>query len=105
MDSRACQVVDKRPQMKKVEPLSRATVGRTARPFPQSSFAAAQRPKAAGGQKKIFVQGDKVVHDVFGTGVVVNATPIANDTMLEIAFDSVGTKKVMANFAPVKKAD
>ncbi len=105
MDSRACQVVDKRPQMKKVEPLSRATVGRTARPFPQSSFATAQRPKAAGGQKKIFVQGDKVVHDVFGTGVVVNATPIANDTMLEIAFDSAGTKKVMANFAPVKKAD
>ena len=45
------------------------------------------------------------MHDVFGTGVVVNATPIANDTMLEIAFDSVGTKKVMANFAPVKKAD
>ena len=105
MDSRACQVVDKRPQMKKVEPLSRATVGRTARPFPQSSFATAQRPKAAGGQKKIFVQGDKVVHDVFGTGVVVNATPIANDTMLEIAFDNAGTKKVMANFAPVKKAD
>lgn len=105
MDSRACRLIDKRPQVKKVEPLSRATVGRAARPFPQSSFAAAQRPKAAGGQKKIFVQGDKVVHDVFGTGVVVNATPIANDTMLEIAFDSVGTKKVMANFAPVKKAD
>ncbi len=105
MDSRACRLIDKRPQVKKVEPLSRATVVRPARPMPQSSFAAARRPKAAGGRKKTFARGDRVVHDVFGTGIVVNATPIANDTMLEIAFDSVGTKKVMANFAPVKKAD
>ena len=32
-------------------------------------------------------------------------TPIANDSMLEITFANVGTKKVMANFAPVTKID
>ena len=28
---------------------------------------------------------------------------MANDAMLEIAFDKVGTKKIMANFAKIKK--
>jgi len=31
--------------------------------------------------------------------MVIKAVPMAGDTMLEIAFDSVGTKKLMANFA------
>ena len=42
-------------------------------------------------------------NNVFGEGIVVKITPIANDSMLEITFDSVGTKKVMANFTPITK--
>ena len=38
-------------------------------------------------------------HKVFGKGMVLTATPMGNDTMLEIAFDKVGTKTLMANFA------
>ena len=29
--------------------------------------------------------------------------PLANDAMLEISFDKVGTKKIMANFTPITK--
>ena len=47
--------------------------------------------------------GDSVQHKTFGTGLVLTATPMANDTLLEIAFDKVGTKKLMANFARLEK--
>ena len=49
-----------------------------------------------------FTKGDTVSHSVFGTGIVLSAKPMGNDTLLEIAFDKVGTKKIMANFAKIK---
>ena len=50
-----------------------------------------------------FQAGDTVQHKTFGTGVILTATPMANDTLLEIAFDKVGTKKLFANFARLTK--
>ena len=50
-----------------------------------------------------FQAGDTVRHKTFGTGVILTATPMANDTLLEIAFDKVGTKKLFANFARLTK--
>ena len=47
--------------------------------------------------------GDTVMHKAFGTGLIVSATPMANDTLLEVAFDKVGTKKLFANFARLTK--
>ena len=49
--------------------------------------------------------GDTVKHRVFGTGVVLSVQPVANDTLLEIAFDKAGTKKLMANFAKLTKGE
>ena len=46
--------------------------------------------------------GNTVYHKAFGTGMVLTATPMGNDTMLEIAFDKVGTKTLMANFAKME---
>ena len=46
-----------------------------------------------------FGKGDMVKHDVFGTGMVLSALKMGNDTMLEIAFDQVGTKRLMASYA------
>ena len=46
---------------------------------------------------------DTVLHKAFGTGLIVSATPMANDTLLEVAFDKVGTKKLFANFARLTK--
>lgn len=42
--------------------------------------------------------GDSVKHKKFGSGVILQITPMGNDTMLTIAFDQVGTKKLMANY-------
>ncbi len=50
-----------------------------------------------------FSVGDRVSHRMFGEGTVLSVTPAANDFMLEIAFEKVGTKKIMANFAKIQK--
>ena len=47
--------------------------------------------------------GDSVKHKTFGVGLILTATPMANDTLLEIAFEKVGTKKLFANFARLEK--
>jgi len=43
--------------------------------------------------------GDSVRHKSFGSGMVTSVTPVGGDTLLEIAFDSVGTKKLLLKFA------
>ena len=50
-----------------------------------------------------YTAGEKVSHNVFGEGTILSVKKMANDSMLEIAFDKVGTKKIMANFAKLKK--
>lgn len=47
--------------------------------------------------------GDMVSHKIFGKGLVISASPMANDLLVEVSFDKVGTKKLMANFAKLKK--
>ncbi len=47
--------------------------------------------------------GDSVRHKTFGQGMILTATPMANDTLLEIAFEKVGTKKLFANYARLEK--
>ncbi len=51
-----------------------------------------------------FIVGEEVVHRVFGKGMIVSLRPMGNDTLMEIAFEKVGTKKIMANMGAVKKA-
>lgn len=52
-----------------------------------------------------FKPGDRVKHNKFGEGTVISSSPMGGDFMLEIAFESVGTKKIMANFAKLIKAE
>ena len=49
--------------------------------------------------KTVFRKGDMVQHSAFGKGMVLSALPAGNDVLLEIAFDQIGTKKLMANAA------
>ena len=67
--------------------------------FANKTYQSPAAPKKSASYKA----GDQVMHKAFGKGMVVSATPMANDTMLEIAFDKVGTKKLMANFAKLEK--
>ena len=50
-----------------------------------------------------FKVGDNVLHKVFGKGMIVKAQKMGNDTMLEIAFETKGTKTLMANFCKMEK--
>ena len=45
-----------------------------------------------------FQIGDRVSHITFGPGEIINVIPMSTDYMYEIAFDNVGTKKLMASY-------
>lgn len=47
--------------------------------------------------------GDRVEHKTFGEGLIISANSVGGDMVLEIAFDSCGTKKIMAKMAKLKK--
>lgn len=69
-------------------------------------FSAASSSSAAKAKPTVqFNIGDTVKHKIFGTGVVLSVQPVANDTLIEIAFDKAGTKKLMANFAKLTKGE
>jgi len=46
-----------------------------------------------------FNKGDSIMHKAFGSGFITNITPAGGDALLEIAFDEVGTKRLMLNSA------
>ncbi len=46
-----------------------------------------------------FYKGDMVEHTAFGRGLVLSVLKMSGDALLEIAFDRVGTKKLMAKTA------
>ena len=60
-----------------------------------------QKPAISSGAK--YSVGDTVLHKIFGKGMIVSAEKMGNDTLLEIAFDKAGTKKLMANFCKMEK--
>ena len=69
---------------------------------------AASRPKTAAAYRQSrpkaqplpqLRKGDMVRHTAFGTGMVLSVQPMGGDALLEIAFDNVGTKKLMLKAA------
>jgi len=58
--------------------------------------------RSAGGRTESFSVGQRVVHPVFGGGMVISSRSVGGDTLIEVAFDRVGTKKLMANFAKLR---
>jgi len=64
---------------------------------PPRSIFAEKKPPAA-----VF-EGDRVKHKVFGIGTVKSVRVMGSDSLIEIAFDTVGVKKLMANYAHLEK--
>ena len=48
-------------------------------------------------------EGDRVFHMTFGEGEILSARPMGSDILYEVVFDRVGTKKLMGNYARLKK--
>jgi DNA helicase-2/ATP-dependent DNA helicase PcrA len=57
------------------------------------------KKSAAAAPRRLFAEGDRVVHPTFGAGEIISAKQMGADVLYEIAFDTAGTKKVMATFA------
>lgn len=66
--------------------------------YQKKTEAAAAPPKSID-----YKAGDMVEHKKFGKGMIVSVQQFGKDAKLEIAFDSVGTKHLMAVFAKLKK--
>ncbi len=47
--------------------------------------------------------GDRVTHATFGEGEILSVKPMGADKLIEVMFDTVGTKKLMGTYAKLKK--
>ena len=61
-----------------------------------SAAKAAPRPAAP---RMDLQPGEMVDHDAFGRGMVLSVRPMGGDAMVEVAFDKVGTKRLMLKLA------
>ncbi len=66
------------------------------------SVGRSQAPRAATSLER-FEPGDRVHHMLFGDGLILSVTKMGADLLYEIAFDTKGTKKLMATYAKLKK--
>lgn len=64
------------------------------KPHPLSSYAPPAEVKLPD-----LNQGDMVMHSAFGRGMVLTVMKMGGDALLEIAFDNIGTKKLMLKTA------
>ena len=71
------------------------SLGHSAPAASAAAPAAGQAAPAGGG----FRMGDTVRHKAFGQGLITKVIPMGGDALVEIAFDSVGTKKLMLKSA------
>ncbi len=60
-------------------------------------------PKKTAAPTVLLSAGDRVRHPMFGEGLILSANKMGADTLYEVAFDTVGTKKLMATFAKLTK--
>lgn len=52
---------------------------------------------------EVFGVGDRVHHITFGDGEILSVRPMGSDWMYEIVFEKVGTKKLMATYAKLRR--
>jgi DNA helicase-2/ATP-dependent DNA helicase PcrA len=60
---------------------------------------------APSGKGDLFQPGDRVKHNVFGLGIVESAEATGRDTMVTVAFEEVGRKKLLLSFAGLEKVE
>ncbi len=82
------------------EPVDRASNPSAASVTPFYKAPEKKEPPKAGEK---LCPGDSVHHKKFGDGLVLSAAPLGNDVLLEVAFDTCGTKKLMQNAARLEK--
>ena len=69
------------------------------RSYLQEQIKRNETAKASAGPVIDLNKGDMVEHTAFGRGMVLSVMKMGGDALLEIAFDQIGTKKLMAKTA------
>ena len=79
------------------------------RPFTEREQATVNKPLMENGVhlggKPTFREGDRVHHATFGDGEILSVKAMGADVLYEIMFDTAGTKKLMATYAKLRRAD
>ena len=65
----------------------------------------APRPQPKVQKQPQLREGDRVRHITFGEGEVLSVKPMGGDVLYEVMFDRAGTKRLMGNYAKLKKLD
>ena len=68
-----------------------------------SDITVTKKPTQSSPSGEVFAPGDMVQHLTFGKGEVMSVTKMGSDVLYEIVFDRVGTKKLMATYARLKR--
>lgn len=93
----------KQPRTSTASTGSYSSYGRTGGYAGRSSYGTGNRAPVPKPQSAVpmleLMKGDVVIHSAFGEGMVVNILKMNGDAMLEIAFDDVGTKRLMLKAA------
>ncbi len=76
---------------------SHASAAPTAKPL-QAAAGGVRKAAHSGGLMQL-APGESVRHDAFGQGMVLSVRVMGNDALIEVAFDTVGTKKLMLRAA------
>ena len=68
---------------------------------PKEQYRKAEVPAKPSSPMLELNKGDMVMHAAFGRGLVISVMKMGGDALLEIAFDDIGTKRLMAKTASV----
>jgi DNA helicase-2/ATP-dependent DNA helicase PcrA len=49
--------------------------------------------------------GDRVLHELFGNGIVIESKRAGDDEQVTVAFAGAGLKRLMASLAPMEKVE
>ena len=79
-------------------PISRKPAGEWT--VPKTTYVSSAAKSNAGPALELN-KGDMILHAAFGKGMVLSVMKMGSDALLEIAFDQIGTKKLMAKTASV----
>ena len=77
--------------------------GSSAVPAAKKALSGGAIPHREPEQTQVFAPGDRVKSAIHGEGTVLSVSPMGADFLMEIAFDQVGTKKIMAKYARIRK--
>lgn len=98
---------EKEEDIPRAKPKFRTEFGERTRRVHISEQLTKKSPIAAGVGKTqsgdTFSAGERVKHLTFGAGTVLSVREMGADILYEIAFDRVGTKKLMATYAKLKR--